>query len=147
MKLVLALFAILLTVENTNGQSAAHPPVRFAVADVYIEPHDTQPLAAYQVDVNAENDGVKLVGIEAGGHPAFADPPYYDPAALQRQRVILAGFSTSPDLPTGRTRVARLHLQIDRDAELELTARSIVIANSEGQPIAADVTVVEGDLP
>lgn len=145
MKRLTILLVLLIAASAANAQVDHKPATRFAVADVYIETQS--PLAAYQVDVTAEGNGVKLVGIEGGEHPAFAEPPYYDPAALQQHRVILAAFSTSTDLPTGRTRVARLHLQVHSGASVELSARSIVIANSESQPIAATVTVVQGDQP
>lgn len=145
MKRLTILLVLLIAASAANAQADHQPATRFAVADVYIETQS--PLAAYQVDVTAEGNGVKLVGIEGGEHPAFVEPPYYDPSALQRQRVILAAFSTSADLPTTRTRVARLHLQVEPDANLQLQAKSIVIANPEGQPIAAKVAVVEGVLP
>jgi hypothetical protein len=39
-----------------------------------------------------------------------AEPPYYDPAALQGGRIILAQFTTEPGPPAGRVLVARVHL-------------------------------------
>lgn len=101
--------------------------IRFETVDVFVDPGATA-LAAWQLEVTPrtrEGTSVTLVGIEGGGdaeggaHAAFAKPAYYDPAALSPEgdgRVILAAYSTSKDLPTGRTRVARLHVMIEGDA-------------------------------
>ena len=56
--------------------------VRFAAVHVCIDSKE-QALAAYQCEISARNADVKIVGIE--GNPsvaAFAEPPYYDPKAL-----------------------------------------------------------------
>ncbi len=92
---------------------------RFTHIDIYADPRGDE-LGAYQVEVEAlDGAHVQLVGIEGGESAAFAAAPYYDPAALMQHRVILAAFSTGKDatgdqvtLPTGRTRIARLHLRV-----------------------------------
>ncbi|MHC4768662.1 MAG: hypothetical protein ACYTEI_08130, partial [Planctomycetota bacterium] len=71
------------------------PSVRFQAVHVSVDTGD-EPLAAYQLDLRAATDNVRIVGIEGGAHPAFADPPYYDPAAIQGDRVIIGAFSTVP---------------------------------------------------
>ncbi len=117
--------------------------IRFATVDVVIE-IGTVPLAAWQVEFHGSIAGgeVRLVGIEGGEHAAFAQPAYYDPAALtiDNGRVILAAYSTnaSSALPTGKTRIARLHVSIrggeDQQAEFGVTLR--IAANAVGQAIA-----------
>ena len=63
------------------------------------------PLAAYQIEFTATNGIARIVGIEGGAHPAFRQPPFYDPKAIQHEHVIIASFSTAnaADLPTGKT--------------------------------------------
>ena len=94
-----------------DGPDAVAPTVRFAAVDVYIDAGD-RPLAAYQFELSASAGEFKIVGIEGGEHAAFAEPPYYDPAALSRDRVIIAAFNTGDDLPNGKVRVARVHVQV-----------------------------------
>ena len=97
-----------------------------------------KPLAAYQIEFVADASHVKLVGIEGGDHAAFAQPPYYDPAALSRNRVIVAAFTTGKDLPTKSFRAARLHLEIlghskpDWQAEL-ITADDALVKKFQSQ--------------
>src|SRR5438552_2611435 len=69
---------------------------RFGAMDIFIDSGST-PLAAYQIEIAATNGLAKIVGIEGGEHPAFQQPPFYDPKAMQHDRVILAGFSTELD--------------------------------------------------
>jgi len=85
---------------------------RFCAMDIYVDSGST-PLAAYQLEFAATNGVAKIVGIEGGEHPAFRQPPFYDPKAIQHERVIIASFSTAAatDLPTGKTRVATIHYQ------------------------------------
>jgi hypothetical protein len=110
--------------------------VRFESVDVYID-SGRAPLAAYQVEFIANADRVAIVGIEGGEHPAFAEPPYYDPAALTQHRVIIAAFSTAKDLPIGRTRVARLHLRVQGTEEAEYSTKLLVAATLNGELIDA----------
>jgi hypothetical protein len=87
--------------------------VRFEAVDVFVDAK-AAPLAAYQIEFSAKAGDVRIAGIEGGAHPAFATPPFYDPKAMQEERVILAAFSTdaASTLPSGRTRVATIHLQV-----------------------------------
>ena len=125
--------------------------VRFASVDLIIDTAD-QPLAVYQLEFTARTRGedaaavtknVAIVGIEGGAHVAFNRPPYYDPAAIQGERVILAAFSTAEvaSLPRGKVRVATIHLQITGDAEPEYHVKTSVTATFGGQKIDAAATV------
>ena len=133
-----------------QGQDPAVDPdetlptgVRFAYADMYVDADD-QPLAAYQVELKIGEGDARIVGIEGGDHPAFRDPPYYDPKALMQARVILAALSTGEDLPTGRTRVARVHLRVAGDSEPVYAAELHTAASATGAEIAARVSVQKG---
>jgi hypothetical protein len=103
---------------------------RFAVYDVTIET-DGKPLAAWQLEVTSAG---KLVGVEG-----FPKPPYFDPAALEGGRIVLAGFSTDA-APTGRVRVARLHFFEERAADP--ASKLIVAAAPGGGRIDAKITLV-----
>ena len=96
------------------GQSAPRSDVqavRFESVDVFLDSF-THKLAAYQFELLAAGGHAEIVGLEGGEHKAFAHAPYYDPAALQGNRVIVAAYSVDAELPTGKTRVARIHMQI-----------------------------------
>lgn len=118
------------------SEPAVAAGVRFAATDIYVDSGVT-PLAAWQCEFKAVAGDVKIVGIEGGEHAAFQTPPYYDPAAMMNNRVILAAFNTGAALPTGKSRVARVHVRIAGDVtpryELTLTAA----ASTEGQRFAA----------
>ena len=73
--------------------------VRFAPLHIYLD-SGNQPLAAYQFELKAMAGQIKIVGVEAGEHPAFKQPPYYDPAALMNNRIIIADFK-----PRGRIEI------------------------------------------
>jgi hypothetical protein len=80
---------------------------------------------------------VKLAGVEGGEHAAFRDPPYYDPAALSRNRIILAAFNTGSDLPTTSFRAARLHVQIAGDADADFEVKLTVAFAADGSAVPA----------
>lgn len=126
-----------------TDQSETQAPVRFEAVDVYMDSGEV-PLAAYQFELAAETGEIKIVGIEGGEHPAFKEPPYYDPAALSNDRIIIAAFNTGQDLPSGKTRVARVHLQIIGEREPQLVIRPEIAASAEGQEIPATVTLEKG---
>jgi len=115
---------------------------RFRAVEVYIDA-GVEPLAAYQVDFRVGKGAVKIVGIEGGESAAFEQPPYYDPKAIQDERVTLAAFNTAKAelLPTGKTRVATLHLQItgSRKPEYILKLQAAANANGETIPVTASL--------
>src|SRR5437764_15118504 len=61
--------------------SSSTSSARFRSIDIFIDSRGAK-LAAYQIEFAGESDQVKPVGIEGGEHPAFKEPPYYDPKAL-----------------------------------------------------------------
>ncbi len=125
-------------------QPASKPAIRFTHVDVSID-SKSEPLAAYQFELAAEKGDVKIVGIEGGEHAAFKAPPYYDPAAMSQDHVIIAAFNTGKDLPKGKTRVARVHVQITGETKPEYVIKLEVAASSEGQPLnSATASVMEG---
>jgi hypothetical protein len=118
--------------------------VRFAPLNVYID-SGAEQLAAYQFELKTTAGEVRIVGIEGGEHPAFAEPPYYDPAALMQDRVIIAAFNTGDDLPTGKTRVTTIHLQIIGDTDPEYELQLTVAGTYDGRQIPAVITFEKGE--
>ena len=118
-------------------QAESQPAVRFDAVDIYIDAGD-EPLAAYQFELTAETGAFKVVGVEGGEHPAFAEkPPYYDPAALNQGRIIIAAFNTGDDLPNGKARVARVHVQIVGNQDPQYNVQLRVAATVDGEEISA----------
>ena len=101
------------------GQDA--PAVRFGAVDIVVPLPDGAELGAYQLELAPLPDlptRVRVVGIEGGEHASFKAPPFYDPEAIGNERVILAAYSTAPELPTGRSRIARVHYEISGAGDL-----------------------------
>lgn len=80
-------------------------------------------------------------GVEGGDHPAFKAPPYYDPRALTQDRIIIAAFGTAENLPTGKTRVARIHVRISGEPRPDFGVQLIVAADQAGDRIRTSTTV------
>jgi hypothetical protein len=124
--------------DSSNAASA--DVVYFVPVAVFVDSGDMS-LGVYQVEIKAIAGDIKIVGVEGGEHKAFKEPPYYDTAALMQDRIILAKFCTDDDLPTGRTKVATLHMQVTGDVIPEYEVIVNVIGDSEGNAIDATVTV------
>jgi hypothetical protein len=116
---------------------------RFTVIDVFIDSR-AEPLAAYEFELTTQSGDVQIVGIERGDDPNFSDPPYYDPAAMSQNRVIVGAFNTTANLPLGKTRVARLHVRVGPGERATYATKLIVAGSREGKAIGASVMVVEG---
>ncbi len=148
MKAILAILFLGLAVGLFAQQPAFEEGrTRFCAVDIYVDSAGT-PLAAYQLEFTATNGTAKIVGIEGGAHPAFRTPPYYDPKAIQHERVILAAFNAAaPDqLPTGKTRVATIHLQTVEGAPPAFKLKLRTAADSKGNKIPVQISF-EQKLP
>ncbi len=123
--------------------------VRFDTVDVVID-SGKRPLAAYQFQLEAVEGDVTIVGIEGAASGPFSDAPYYDPEALSGGRIIVGDFiaKNERDLPTGATRVARLHVRIAGEREPDYRASLHTAGTAGGEPISADIRVrQQGDDP
>lgn len=140
------LLAIALATISAGAREAAveSGDVRFASVDLLID-SGAEPLAAWQLEWSDPSGRASLVGIEGGEHPAYVEPARYDPRALAGGRVVLAAFSLSHELPSGRTRVARLHLEIRGADPLLGECRLIAAAGAEGRELDARVVLTAGD--
>lgn len=143
--------ALLMPVSGRWSPRVAEPPAasdaadEFAPVDVFID-CGPAPLAAWQVEITsrAKKDGVRvvLVGIEGGQAGVYEQPAHYDPAALSPDgggRVILAAFSTAEasKLPSGRVRVARLHVLVE-GAGADDAARAAAVRFEVSVRVAVD---------
>lgn len=137
--------AALLIVTAVCAQDDAIQSVRFDAVDVFVLTGD-EPIAAYQLDIKAAKGNVTIVGIEGGDADVFAAPPFYDPVAIQNDRVIIAYFSTAnvSALPSGKVRIATIHVQITGNVEPEYDAKLTVAATVDGKPIDAELLLETG---
>ena len=117
---------------------------RFRAVDIYVDSGST-PLAAYQLEFAATNGVARIVGIEGGEHAAFRQPPFYDPKAIQHERVIIASFSTASaaDLPTGKTRVATIHYQTTDTQPPRFELKLQTAGEAQGNKLAAEASFEE----
>ena len=118
--------------------------IRFRAVDIFVDSKD-KPLAAYQLEFTATGGNAKIVGIEGGEHVAFKPAPFYDPKAMQHERVILGAFSTAAadKLPTGKIRVATIHLQTTGEQTIRYEVTIKTAATTNGRKITVTATAEE----
>ena len=121
---------------SSASAPAQQPATRFTTVEVYVNA-STRPLAAWQIELNCDPLQAKIVGVEGAG----PKPPYYDPAALEGGRIILADFSTEPLLPTGRVLVARVHFQ--ETGSVIYTPRLMAAAAAGGERFDPTIELVQ----
>ena len=145
---MLGVVGMLMGVQAAQEPGAGASAVQFRAVDGFVDA-GAQPLAAYQLEVLATTGRVKIVGIEGGEPAAFREPPYHDPKAIQRERVILAAFSTRQpgQLPSGRFRVATLHVQVEGGGAPRFAGRLQTAADADGRPIRVQLNLVERNIP
>ncbi|MBN2315074.1 MAG: hypothetical protein JXM79_14185 [Sedimentisphaerales bacterium] len=147
--MVIILTSVSVMVPVLASQSAPSEPsdesaVHFSPLHIYID-SGNQSLAAYQFELKATAGQIKIVGVEGGEHKAFKEAPYYDPAALANDRIIIAAFNTGRELPKERTRIATIHLQITGDVEPEYELKLVVAADEHGKDIPAKISYEKGE--
>lgn len=144
-KLTLVFVVALLIVTAVCAQDDAIQTVRFDAIDVFVLTGN-KPIAAYQLDLSAVKGNVTIVGLEGGDADVFAAPPFYDPLAIQNDRVIIAYFSTAKvnALPSGKVRIATIHVQITGNVEPEYDAKLTAAATVDGKPIDAELLLETG---
>lgn len=92
-------------------QEPSRQQTQFMAYDIVIDT-GTEPLAAWQVEIKDELKHARIVGIEGGQSGAYSQAPHYDPKAIQGEHVIIGAFTTG-DAPSGKVRVARLHVMAE----------------------------------
>lgn len=113
---------------------------RFEALDVYVDSGD-RPLAAWQMELVTDTPGIEIAGIEGGEHAAYQKPPYYDARAMRQNRVVLASYDDGDELPTGNSRVARVHVQIAGAGLCEYRVKLSAAASADGERIPAEITL------
>lgn len=114
---------------------------RFVALDVYIDAPD--PIAAWQFELSAENSSMSVVGVENGDSDTFHDAPYYDREAVQSgraDRIVIADYSVADVLPSGRIRIATVHVMLD-GGEPEFNLRLITATTRDGNRLDASITL------
>lgn len=144
MKRVTISALVLFGVFTALGATLQNPSQRFVTLDVFID-SGSRPLAAYQVRAKDRSGRVALVGIEGGEHPAFAEPPHYDPRALRADRVVIAAFDTGRELPSGETRVATLHVRVPAGVAIDYEVTLEVVAGPDVEIMDAKVDLRRRD--
>jgi len=136
-RLVAAAFVTLALVSPAQDSQLTNT-LHFRAVEVFVD-STNKPLAAYQLEFTASGGGAKIVGIEGGEHAAFKEAPFYDPKAMQHERVIIGAFSTAAadQLPSGKTRVATIHLQTIGSEPLRFQVRLTAVATAGGKKIPA----------
>lgn len=113
---------------------------RFATLDIYLE--STEPLAAWQFELREASGRIRVVGVENGETMAFSEAPYYDLAAVSEgtaDRIVVADYSMRQEveLPTGRNRLATIHMQIEGTADPVFVLSLMAAGGADGEPIQA----------
>ena len=126
--------------QNTNDMVSG----RFIPVDIYVDPGNHQ-IAAYQIEIEDTLMVSSIVGIEGGEHPAFREPPHYDPSAIHNYRIILASFSLNDTLPLTKTRIATIHLLVDGKVQPGCKIIDCIAAGPDGSPIAVNALLVYGE--
>ncbi len=121
-----------------SGFSCSEGQPRFVAVDVWVDA-GAAALAAYQLELRC--DRAAIVGVEGGNGPHYADPPRYDPAALQGGRIVLAAFTTKPSPPRGVVRVARLHLLESGVLGGPYRTLGVVAAKPGGERIPVEIEI------
>jgi len=117
--------ALALLVLGATALAAQDRPT-FETLDLVVESGD-RPLGAYQVELT----GGAVVGLEGGESKAWAEAPYYDPAALEGGRLIVAAFTLDASAPAGKIRVARIHVMGNKDAKYEVKLMAAAAAGGD----------------
>lgn len=121
---------------------AADTDVRFAALEIFVD--TTEPLAAWQFELRESSGRMRVVGVENGESTAFADAPFYDLEAVSEgaaDRIIVADYSLSSagELPTGRSRIATIHVQLQGTIAPDYVLNLVAAGGASGEPIQASI--------
>lgn len=143
MKVALARLA-LLAVALWQTAALAADGMRFTAVEVYLD--STAPVAAWQFEFRNRLGGMKVVGVENGENAAFHGTPYYDREAVRvgtADRIVVADYSLAEPghLPSGRTRIATLHVVLDGPDRPEFELDLVTAVGPDGQPVDAALEI------
>ena len=121
----------------------------FATITITVDPKGV-PLGAYQVELTSPDASFRVIGVEAGEHPAFdhGRPPYFDPVAQQgdADRLILAEYARprleADALPNAPVVVATISVLFEGGALVDeqppLQLQLMTAGDADGNKINAD---------
>jgi hypothetical protein len=138
MRAVIVFFAICFS------SCALGDELTFTAVDVYVQ--TSEPLAAWQFRLDERNGTMQVVGVENGDSPAYTRTPYYDREAVnlgQADRIVVADYSLASDneLPSGKIRVATLHLMLSGTDKPDYDISLIAAARPDGQHLDATISI------
>ena len=136
---LLSTTALALALLAAAADARAEEPARFQPVDIVVDT-GARALGAYQIEIVVKSGDASIVGVEGGEPAAFKRAPYYDPKALAGGRIVIAAYSTDDVLPSGRVRVATLHLREVGPAP-EYQVKVLAAADGAGQPLSIAVEV------
>ncbi len=124
---------------NSIDESQAGPT--FCAYDLFVD-SGSASLAAYQLEFKAAEADMQIVGVEGGDTPAFKNAPFYDPEAMQHNRVVIGAYSTDDraNLPAGTVRVARIHVMLPPGGHPNPVANLQTAGGPAGSKIDATVS-------
>lgn len=133
-------FATSLSAEQRVGNGG----VRFGVVDIFVDAEE--PFAAWQFELTEHRGQMTIVGIENGSSVAYSDAPFYDREAIRlgtADWVVVADFSLAPSasLPSGKTRIASIHVRLSGSAKPDYEVRLMALADASGQPVDAQISI------
>lgn len=138
MRSALSLTATLLLLVAAGGRERSPGP-NFVPVDVYVD-SGAEQIVAYQLELTYDRGKVQVLSLEGGDPEAFGDAPHYDPAGMRGGRIVIAAFTTDDaGAPSGRHRLARLHLRLAPGASADIEARVVIAARPGGEPIPVEV--------
>ena len=134
--------AVLMGAEWSAFSQTFGTGTRFTVLEIYLE--TAEPLAAWQFELREASGTMRVVGVENGESDAFGEAPYYDLAAVSggaAHRIVVADYSLQPatELPTGRSRVATVHVRLEGSADPEYVLNLMAAGGADGEPIQATI--------
>lgn len=138
LRLIVFLFAVVLS------PAVLAQDVRFAAVDIYLD--SAEPVAAWQFELSDRRGTMKVVGVEQGESAAFERVPYYDREAVARgqaDRIIVADYSLADadELPSGRSRIATLHLMLSGDTDADFDLQLVTATTYDGEAMDARISL------
>lgn len=144
-KQLMVLAACLMIATSVSaGERSGTQAVRFSVVNIIVDAEE--PFAAWQFELTERRGRMTIVGVENGSSAAYSDAPFYDREAIRlgtADRVIVADYSLAPaaSLPSGKIRIASIHVRLSGSAEPEYQLRLMALADSTGQPMDAQISM------
>lgn len=139
-----------------NGAFSEEPAsgLHFLAIDIQLPAKEANQLEAFQLEIFQLNstDSYQLVGVEGGEVFGFEEPPYYDPKAINGQRVILAAIKSdakganenqSSSEVSGTQRLVRLHWvgSVPLKSPDEFKIKRAMFLGSSGSVIQAELQI------